>query len=248
MINAAAWSVWMLAFISFGYGKPIMRLSGVTVRISSAVRASGDHAYGLVAATAEKPAHSSDTRRWCSSTVSPLAARSAFSKIGYTCVGITSDAAISTSFVPGFSMPTDAGIGVVAGSCVVHSSHDLSLRASSRVYTASAPTTRATSRSPRWMAAAVSLTSSCGLLPPVVVFTVSRGEAPTSSATSSAGLGYGHDSSSTIRTESARRSRRSPVPLSSPARRAASAIMATGSAAFGGVEAAQGLADADDHR
>src|SRR5439155_23131685 len=61
-ISAAAWSVWMLAFISFGYGKPIMRLSSVTVRISSAVRASGNHAYGLPAATALKRAHRSEIR------------------------------------------------------------------------------------------------------------------------------------------------------------------------------------------
>ena len=44
------------------------------------------------------------------------------------------------------------------------------------------------SSSPAWMAAAVALTSSCGLLPPTVVWTVWRGDAPMRSATASPGL------------------------------------------------------------
>src|SRR5689334_11752242 len=60
-MSPAAWSVWMLAFISFGYGKPIMRLSADGVRISSAVLASGDQAYGFLAAVSEKRDHSSET-------------------------------------------------------------------------------------------------------------------------------------------------------------------------------------------
>src|SRR5687768_16904421 len=85
--TAAAWSVDRLEFMYFGYGKPIMRLSGVTVRISSEDRAFGVHACGLRAPTSENAAHSRATFSWCSSTPSPAAARSAFSKIGYTCVG-----------------------------------------------------------------------------------------------------------------------------------------------------------------
>src|SRR5919199_44210 len=101
----------MLAFINFGYGKPIMRLSGPTVRISSAERANGDHAYGLVAATSENRDHNSEITTWCSSIDRPALARNAFSKIGYTCVGITSDRAISSSDVPGRSMPSSRGAG-----------------------------------------------------------------------------------------------------------------------------------------
>src|SRR5437879_2325985 len=56
--TAAAWSVCMLAFISLGYGKPIMRLSGPGVRISSGVRKCGDHAYGFDSATRENRDHS----------------------------------------------------------------------------------------------------------------------------------------------------------------------------------------------
>ena len=59
-----------------------MRLAGLTVRISSAVRRSWLQAYGLVDATSLNPAHSSETKRECSSTVRPASARRAFSKIG----------------------------------------------------------------------------------------------------------------------------------------------------------------------
>lgn len=52
-INAAAWSTRAYAFITFVYGKQIIRLSSVTVVISSGSRARGDHAYGFSAATRE---------------------------------------------------------------------------------------------------------------------------------------------------------------------------------------------------
>ena len=52
-MSAAAWSTRAYTFITFVYGKQIIRLSSVTVVISSGVRARGDHAYGFVAATAE---------------------------------------------------------------------------------------------------------------------------------------------------------------------------------------------------
>ena len=80
--NAAAWSTSMLAHMRFGYGKHTMRLSGATVRISSAEYAVRDHAFGLPAATAENRAHSSLTWHWCSSTLRPAACRSAVSKSG----------------------------------------------------------------------------------------------------------------------------------------------------------------------
>src|SRR5207302_6069475 len=51
MIRAAAWSVSRLAFMALVYGKPIIRLSDVTVAMSSAVLASRDQAFGLAAAT-----------------------------------------------------------------------------------------------------------------------------------------------------------------------------------------------------
>src|SRR5947207_6532507 len=56
-MTPAAWSVWMLAFISFGYGNPIMRLSALGVPISSADLASGDQACGFDAATSENRDH-----------------------------------------------------------------------------------------------------------------------------------------------------------------------------------------------
>ena len=59
-----------------------MRLSAVTVRISSAVFRSGDHAFGFVAATAEKRDHSSLTATWWSSIERPAFARTAFSNTG----------------------------------------------------------------------------------------------------------------------------------------------------------------------
>ena len=42
--SAAAWSTSLFEFISFGYGRPIIRLVGPGVRISSAVRACWIHA------------------------------------------------------------------------------------------------------------------------------------------------------------------------------------------------------------
>ena len=83
-ISAAPWSTSMLAHMRFGYGKTTMRLSGVTVRISSGEYAVRDHASGLSAATAANVAHSSLTCRWCSSTLRPASARSAVSNSGYT--------------------------------------------------------------------------------------------------------------------------------------------------------------------
>ena len=78
----------LFEFMYFGYGRPIIRLFGPGVRISSADSSRCTHAYGLWAATAEKRDHSSETRRWCSSGSSPAAARSAVSNIGYTWTGM----------------------------------------------------------------------------------------------------------------------------------------------------------------
>jgi hypothetical protein len=52
-ITGAAWSTRAYAFITVVYGKQIIRLSSVTVVISSGSRTWGDHAYGFVAATRE---------------------------------------------------------------------------------------------------------------------------------------------------------------------------------------------------
>src|SRR2546421_13125269 len=48
---AAAWSVSRLAFMAFGYGNPIQRLSAVTGPISSGVFSSRNQAWGVRAAT-----------------------------------------------------------------------------------------------------------------------------------------------------------------------------------------------------
>src|SRR5436853_1316692 len=80
--RAAAWSVWMLAFISFRYGKPIILLSAEGVRISSGVRATRDQAAGLAAATSEKRDHSLEIFSWWAPTDSSAAARMAFSNTG----------------------------------------------------------------------------------------------------------------------------------------------------------------------
>ena len=49
----------LFEFMYFGYGKPTIRLLGVTVRISSGDFASRIHAFGLPAATSLKRDHSS---------------------------------------------------------------------------------------------------------------------------------------------------------------------------------------------
>src|SRR2546423_7742941 len=63
-MTAADWSVSRLAFIALVYGNPIHRLSAVTVAMSDAVRASGDQAFGLVAATSLKCAHTAASLSW----------------------------------------------------------------------------------------------------------------------------------------------------------------------------------------
>jgi hypothetical protein len=87
-MTAAACSTALLAFITLVYGQHTQRLRGDGVRISSADIPSWIQAWGLAAATAAKPAHSSLTcTRW-SSTDRPAAWRSACSNSGYTCVGM----------------------------------------------------------------------------------------------------------------------------------------------------------------
>ena len=54
-------STLLFEFMSFGYGKPIIRLYGAGVRISSARVTSRIHAFGLPAATSLNRAHSSET-------------------------------------------------------------------------------------------------------------------------------------------------------------------------------------------
>src|SRR5205807_4346131 len=81
-IRAAAWSVWMLAFMSFRYGNPIILLSAEAVRISSGVRATGDQAAGLCEATSEKRDHRREIFSWCWPTDSAAAALMAFSNTG----------------------------------------------------------------------------------------------------------------------------------------------------------------------
>src|SRR5262245_11430486 len=88
MMRAADMSTSLLEFMYFGYGKPIIRLLGPGVRTSSGVSSRCTQAYGLWAATAENLAHISEIRTWCASTLSPHAARTADSNIGYTCTGM----------------------------------------------------------------------------------------------------------------------------------------------------------------
>ena len=164
--------------------------SGVTVAISSGARNSGDQAYGLVEATAENRDHSPAILAWCSSNDSPAAARSAFSKIGYTWVGSISEWADSASLVPGRSMPSRSGGGTSAG-WLVQSRAWPARPASMRLYTVSAPAISTTSNWPAPMAAAASFTSSCGLLPPTVDWMSWPGRtlvAPTLSANSAGAL------------------------------------------------------------
>ena len=59
-----------------------MRFSAVGVVISSAEYDSRRHAYGLAAATREKPAHISPITRRCSSSERPESCQSAFSNSG----------------------------------------------------------------------------------------------------------------------------------------------------------------------
>ena len=73
----AARSTCRLAHISFVYGSETARLAGVTVAISSAVRAVGSHAYEFSAATALCRAHRSAIAARCSASSVPAAPRSA---------------------------------------------------------------------------------------------------------------------------------------------------------------------------
>ena len=91
------------------YGRPIIRFFGPGVRISSADLASRSQAFGLAAATALNPAHSSLTLTWCSSTLSPAAARTAVSNIGYTCTGMTMPRARSAGWFITRSSPIRRG-------------------------------------------------------------------------------------------------------------------------------------------
>ena len=72
----------LFEFMYFVYGKPIMRFVGVGVRISSAVRATCDHAAGFCAATSLNRDHNVLATCCCSLTVWPAAARIADSNIG----------------------------------------------------------------------------------------------------------------------------------------------------------------------
>src|SRR5919109_3572039 len=104
-----------------------MRLSGVGVAISSAGRAVGDHACGLVAATSEKRDHSpAMLRRW-SAIDSPAADRRAFSNIGYAWDGTTTPRDCSNSLLPGRSLPSTRGRGTSSG-WDHHDSHAFALR------------------------------------------------------------------------------------------------------------------------
>src|SRR5205807_6377186 len=78
-MTAADWSVSRLAFMALVYGKPIQRLSAVTVAISSIDFSSPNQAWGLRAATELNLDHSAAIFCWCASIDSPAAARSAFS-------------------------------------------------------------------------------------------------------------------------------------------------------------------------
>ena len=101
-------------------------------RISSAVFASGDHAYWLRAATPLNRDHSSETTTWCSSTERPARARRADSNMGYTWVGMTRPRACSASLVPGWSVPNRSGAGV-SSDCFDQSSQSPVFLASNRV-------------------------------------------------------------------------------------------------------------------
>src|SRR3954452_25608148 len=96
-MNAADWSVSRLAFMALVYGKPIQRLSAVTVAISSVDFSSGNHACGLRAATELNRDHNPAIFCWCASIDSPAAARRAFSNTGYTWMGSMIERAISAS-------------------------------------------------------------------------------------------------------------------------------------------------------
>ncbi len=68
-IKAAPWSEPRKALIRLVYGSATMRLSGDGVAMASAVRASGNQAYGLAAATSVNGANSSPmTRRWAAAS------------------------------------------------------------------------------------------------------------------------------------------------------------------------------------
>ncbi len=188
MMSAAAMSTSLLEFIDFVYGKPIIRLRSVGVRISSAVIAVRSHACGLFAATSEKRDHSSLATTCCSSTVRPAAARMAVSNIGYTCTGMAMPRASSASWFIVRSSPMSRGMrpSGAFGQPSVATSTPAAL-ARPRVRHASPPISTARSHCPAAISSAVAFTSDCGLLPPMVVTAVSRGSRPSRSATTHAG-------------------------------------------------------------
>ena len=162
MISAAAMSTSLLEFMYFGYGKPIIRLAGDTVRISSADFGSRIHALGLAAATALNLAHSSLILTWCSSTDSPAAARIAVSNIGYTWTGITIPRATSVGWFITSSSPSRRG--VAPSGAFGQSNWCPALRARLRDRQASPPVRMARSRSPARISPAVRLTRLCALV------------------------------------------------------------------------------------
>ena len=80
--SAADWSVFKIALRYLVYGNETIRFVGVGVTSSSAVRAVGNQACGLAAATSVKRAISRPTTSMCSDNERPWWARRALSKIG----------------------------------------------------------------------------------------------------------------------------------------------------------------------
>jgi hypothetical protein len=103
--TAAAWSIVRIALRYFVYGNPTMRFCGVTVISSSAERATANQAYGLAAATSVNGANSRPRDRRCSTRLSPLAARRAFSTTGYWTIGINMPTASSSGCVATGEVP-----------------------------------------------------------------------------------------------------------------------------------------------
>ncbi len=151
---------------------------------------------------------------------------------------------ISRSVAPARSVPNTEGRGVPSAGWLDQftAGFDGSRRAAARVYIASAPVTRTTSRSPREMARQASWSKAWGALPPMAVRTSSGGmesaSKPSLAATRRAGLTERHASGTTTRMLSARRIRAFPAAAgppgaapvaSSAAARKARAINSTGS-------------------
>ncbi len=245
-MTAAPWSTSMLEHIRFAYGNTTMRLSGVTVRISSGEYAVRDHACGLPAATVgERRPQLADVLLVLLDAATGVGAeRRLEQRIDQRRRDRAVRASRRRSSPAGRRRsPTRSG----ASSPVSHaSSHaGLAARAPAGVHALGAADQHDVALARAGSRSAISSTSSCGLLPPTVVTAVAFGAMPSRRASERARIRVAprhdlHDGDDVGAREQRRRPRRlrPRAPRPRAARSAARGLV--------GRLALRDLADADD--